>query len=64
MVFEGQFTTSTIITYQPKHKMMSKLTLFSVSSGLVIYFSVDSDPVLCEQKRKKRAGGNVSSKQK
>ena len=43
---------------------MSKLKLFFVFSGLVIYFSVDSDPVLCEQKRKKCAVGNVSSKQK
>lgn len=40
-----------------------KIVLFSVSSGLVIYFSVDSDPVLSEQKRKKRAVGNASSKQ-
>ena len=44
--------------------MMSKLTSFPVSSGLVVYFSVDSDPVLCEQKRKKRAGSDVSSKKK
>lgn len=30
--------------------------LLSIFPGLVINFSVDSDPVLCEQKRKKLAG--------
>lgn len=41
-----------------------KKVMSNAKQGLVIYFSVDSDPVLCEQKRKKRAGSDVSSKQK
>ncbi|KAL9980225.1 hypothetical protein ACROYT_G008780 [Oculina patagonica] len=39
-----------------------KKVMSNAKQGLVINFSVDSDPVLCEQKRKKRAGG-ASSKQ-
>ena len=54
MVFEGQFTTSTIITYQPKYKMMSKLTLFcSLSPQVLLFTSVWIPIQFCASKNVK-----------
>lgn len=56
---KAMYSSCVFIKAKPWNTWWQTLFCFlSFFSGLVVYFSVDTDPVLCEQKRKTLASSN------